>query len=131
MSKEILWAINGDTGLSSLTIWGVMMGVKIPTDHVWRYSPPRDTSDFGRCYKLLQLMPEWRERLHEVSDQLPDWKPYVDEWGKLTALWAKGARTGNLMPLCNRLAALKDKSRIIYQSDQQGVGLEIEMSRNP
>ena len=120
MSKAIDWVIGGDTGLSSLTIWGVMMGAKIPTGRMWRHSPPGDTSDFGRCYRLLELMPEWRERLHEVSDQLPEWKPYVDEWDKLTDLFVKGTRTRNLMPLCSRMDKLRDRSASI-KIDKQPV----------
>ena len=107
MSKEIDWVIGGDIGLSSLTIWGVMMGAKISTENSWRYAPPFDVTDFGRCHRLLELMPEWRERLHEVSDQLPEWKLHIAEWGKLTDLYLKCGSTGNYQPLFNRLIKLR------------------------
>lgn len=131
MSKEIDWVIGGDTGLSSLTIWGVMMGAKVSTKNLWRVQPPFDAADFGRCHRLLKLMPEWRERLHEVSDQLPEWKPYVDAWGKLTDLFVKAARTGNYGPLFDRLDRLKDKSGTIQYRDSQIKAIKSALAKGP
>jgi hypothetical protein len=48
---------------------------------------PCDPDDFGRCYRLLRLFPTWRARLGEVSAKYPRWKPMVDAWDELTALY--------------------------------------------
>ncbi len=82
----LAWVVGGDTGTSSQTIWSVMVGVK--HDRPWT---PLDSDDFGRCYRLLELVPEWRKRLPEVAALHPDWKPLVREWDRLTSLYEKGS----------------------------------------
>jgi hypothetical protein len=77
-----MWIVGPDTGTSSETIWAVLQGV---TPH--RPSPPSDPSDFGRCYRLLKLIPEWRARLSEVADKYPTWSGLVAHWDELTALY--------------------------------------------
>jgi hypothetical protein len=78
------WLRGGDTGTSSLTIWHVMTG--LPVDRV---GEPIDPSDFGRCYRLLKLFPDWRPRLPEVAAKYPDspWPALVREWDRMTALY--------------------------------------------
>ena len=76
------WIVGHDTGRSSKTIWGVMMGVRVPD-----MDAPHDPDDFGRCYRLLQLIPEWRRRLHEVAGQCPRWKPIIEAWPQLARLY--------------------------------------------
>lgn len=83
------WLRNGDTGTSSETIWHVMTG-----ETVRRCDIPWDPDDFGRCYRLLKVMPSWRARLPEVATRFPKWKPLVDAWDELTALYEDGQRTG-------------------------------------
>lgn len=78
------WFKSRDTGTSSLTIYSVFMHTDSP-HHC--YSPPSDPADFGRCYRLLQLMPSWRPRLQEVADKHPKWKPFVARWDELTELY--------------------------------------------
>lgn len=80
------WLINGDTGISSETIWSVMMSRRIEKSY-WRADVPQDPDDFGRCYRLLKVMPSWRERLPEVATKYPAWKPLVGAWDELTALY--------------------------------------------
>jgi hypothetical protein len=48
---------------------------------------PYDPSDFGRCYRLLQVMPSWRLRMQEVADAHVNWQPFVDAWEELTTLY--------------------------------------------
>ena len=76
------WIRNGDTGVSSETIWSVMTGCPV------RYADiPYDPSDFGRCYRLLKIMPSWRARLPKVAERYPKWGPMVEAWEELTALY--------------------------------------------
>lgn len=44
-------------------------------------------SDFRRCYLLLKFIPEWKQRLHEVAERFPKWKPFVEQWDELTQLY--------------------------------------------
>ena len=83
--RAIQWMMGGDTGISSKAIWGVMMGT--PPIIWWEQSPPLDPDDFGRCYRLLALIPNWRPRLAEVSALFPQWQRIVDHWADLEALY--------------------------------------------
>lgn len=81
------WIISDDTGISSKTIWAVMMDC-VPEEYPWhKFDVPHDPSDFGRCYRLLQKFPEWKARLEEVAAQFTKWIPMVREWDALTALY--------------------------------------------
>jgi hypothetical protein len=87
MMTPIEWLLSGDTGISSKTILSVMTGSKMSG----RYGPgvPLDSSDFGRCYRLLKIFPKWAERLNEVSERYPVWGPMIEAWGELTDIYTK------------------------------------------
>ena len=79
--------LSGDTGISSEAICSVLTGSKARDR--WGGNTPSDPSDFGRCHRLLLKFPEWRERLPEVAKRYPKWKPLVESWDELTAMYAK------------------------------------------
>jgi hypothetical protein len=76
------WIAGRDTGVSSKTIWAVMVGTAPDMADV-----PHDPDDFGRCFRLLELVPEWRPRLPEVAARYPKWGPMVEVWDELEALY--------------------------------------------
>lgn len=80
--KPEQWIVSHDTGISSKTIWSVMMGAT-------PYWPgtPLDVDDFGRCVRLLVHIPEFRPRLQEVADKYPVWQPIIDDWKELERLY--------------------------------------------
>lgn len=78
------WVVSRDTGLSSLCLWAVMMGVT-PGDN----SHPRDGADLGRCVRLLKAVPEWKWRLHEMAPLSPYWAALVPEWDRLASILEK------------------------------------------
>lgn len=88
-SKAHQWIVDNDTGTSSKTIWAVMMGVITKPTHCGctKYDVPHDADDFGRCHRLLVLIPEWRKRIAEVGTLLPAWLPIVREWDKLENMY--------------------------------------------
>jgi len=86
--KPIQWLLNGDTGISSKTIFAVLVGATLSKADV-----PYDSADFGRCYRLLEEFPEWRQRLPEVAAVYPIWGPMVAAWDELTAMYEDGIRT--------------------------------------
>ena len=61
--RLIKWLLGDDTGASSKAICKFMLG--IPDE--WNYSPPMDSGDRGRCIRLLNLIPEWWDRLDEMA----------------------------------------------------------------
>lgn len=73
--RAIMWATFGEQGISSRTIFAVMTEAiqykdVFPRDWA-RFNVPHDPPDFRRCYLLLKLIPEWRERLEEMADDFP------------------------------------------------------------
>lgn len=77
-------------GSSSATIFATMLD-RVP-DGIERSrigAVPQDPDDFSRCHRLLRVMPEWRGRLHEVADKHAAWKPLVENWGRLTAMFER------------------------------------------
>lgn len=106
--KPIEWMMGPDTGISSKTICAVMTGCD--TTGMW-CDVPHDPSDFGRCYRLLKLFPEWRPRLGEVAERFKEWGPLVAAWDELTALYKEGV-AGTCSKLYARMQTLIDEGKI-------------------
>lgn len=75
------WLATGRQGTSSMTIFSRMTGK--PVD---REDHPHDAGDFGRCRRLLEDVPEFRARLHEMASVSPEWAQLVECWDELCAL---------------------------------------------
>lgn len=101
--KALRWLATGEVGASSKTIAFVLSG-----QNASPYDYPRDPSDLNRCIKLLDLYPEWRDRLGEVATLSPYWAALIERWADLEATfheeagpdWSKARsapRTYNLM----------------------------------
>lgn len=96
--RALFWALNYHTGTSSTALARHMSG---HPQGSWS-SPPSDSSDRGRCIKLLELIPEWLPRLDEMKKyDAEDKKPqgivingsgisaYDNSWSKQIPLIAK------------------------------------------
>lgn len=106
--KSIMeWARSWDTGISSQTIWSVCMGSG-RFDRVG--DPPADPDDFGRCSRLLALVPTWRPRLSEVATKYPAWGMIVANWDALEALYQEELPTGAAPKLFTELKRLNEVS---------------------
>lgn len=103
----IAWLTNGDTGTSSKTIWAVMTGRTVG-DKYFHPDVPYDPSDFGRCHRLLEVMPSWRARLPEVAAKYPKWAGLVDAWDELTADYLAELPSGKCQRLYKRLQELRE-----------------------
>lgn len=62
--RALYWALSGDTGISSEAIARHM--TKSGPGRHFGQQPPSDSSDRGRCIRLLELIPEWIPRLPEM-----------------------------------------------------------------
>jgi len=71
------WLFNGRTGISSEAIFAHMVGVKQTGD--WS-NWPHDPDDFSRCERLLQAVPEWRERIPEMAQLNKGWALIAPRW---------------------------------------------------
>jgi hypothetical protein len=71
-------------GTSYLTIEAFMGG---NMDTWCDRSAPRSSFAFGRCYRLLEDHPEWRERIQEMAAVSPQWAILVESWPKFAELY--------------------------------------------
>lgn len=97
------WLNGDDTGVSSKTIYSVMMGIHVRGRDA---DVPHDPADFGRCHRLLKLFPEWRARLGEVAAWHPRWRGLVDAWAELEALYEQELPAGTAPRLYARMRQL-------------------------
>ena len=97
------WTLSRDVGVSSATILEATAGMASPCG---QYGIPLDPSDFGRCYRLLELFPELRARLNRVVYFHPEWRPIIEAWDELTALWEEESAAGSAPKLFARLREL-------------------------
>jgi len=88
VGRADMWLAGNDTGISSQTIHDVLRGR--PPCPTWGWRAPWDADDFGRCARLIDLIPEWEARMHEVGDACREWRPIADRWGELKALYDAG-----------------------------------------
>jgi len=110
--KPEQWIIGYDTGTSSKTIWAVMMDAVTGNEPWHTFGVPGDPDDFGRCYRLLVLFPEWRARLNEVAEKFPEWIGLVREWDKLSLLYERDYPTGRSDELYKAMQVLIDEGRV-------------------
>jgi len=98
------WLASEDTGASSRTICHVLSGEPCLSRSGAGY--PLDPDDFGRCHRLLELFPAWRERLDEVATRYPGWAPLVREWDALEAMFVEELPTGRAPKMYARMQEL-------------------------
>lgn len=115
----IAWFCSDGVGVSSREIVQAAKDIS-GSDGLWNY--PNDPADFGRCARLLKLVPSLREpafkRLSE--DGSPVWKALISRWDEIEATmekeagidWSKGSSAPDTYELMIRIksdARLQDK----------------------
>lgn len=110
------WLITGDQGASSATLFFHFTGTRphiVRCDSATTSAPPatapRDSQDFARCQRLLELVPAFAARLPEARTLSPIWARLVDAWPALvemldseapdwrTAEYGRAPRTSELL----------------------------------
>ncbi len=99
------WWNGTDTGLSSMTLWCVMMGAPFSRMRNWKPAYPMDPADFGRCHRLLKLFPAWRERIGEMVN-VSGWRRLVLAWDELEKLYEEELPSGGAPKLYERMKEL-------------------------
>jgi hypothetical protein len=72
---------------------------------------PHDPSDFWRCLKLLEAVPELAEHIPAMAAHGPIWSAYVEHWAEMTALYADEEPTGTAPKLYALMKRLQKESR--------------------
>jgi len=93
-TRAAAWAKNGQVGMSSRAIYSHMSGALDRNG----FRHPLDPDDLNRCLLLLDLIPEWRERMPEMAMHSREWAALVSDWEGLRQTfldevgldWSKG-----------------------------------------
>ena len=81
MDKKLAeWFAGRDTGLSSQSI-ALYLSAGVAT-----HCTPSDSSDFGRCHRLLAHM-GWQDRIGEMASMSNRWAVLTEIWPTLTAAY--------------------------------------------
>lgn len=96
--KILHWGLSGKVGVSSQTIVATILKAPMSEDFDMGY--PYDPSDFNRCEKLLQAVPELRSHMDKVASLNPIWKELIDRWDEIAKSlesevgpdWSKNAK---------------------------------------
>lgn len=72
------WLAGGERGVSSNTMFTVLTGVNALGE--WPKDHPYDPDDFRRCRKLLDAVPELKERLPLMATVSAEWEALVAKW---------------------------------------------------
>jgi hypothetical protein len=83
-NRCINWLLSGDIGASSELIFRKMIGKNLRSGFA-----PADYGDFGRCYRLLKLFPEWRDKLYIVGNESIAWGGIIEKWDYLCEEYEK------------------------------------------
>lgn len=108
MFKMLEWSLSGDTGSSSKTM------LRAALRPIKGGDIPHDPSDFGRCYRLLEAVPDLRLYFPKMVENCPRLTPYINEWDELSRLYQLGqaSGTGKAPELYARLKELSEPAML-------------------
>lgn len=102
------WLLHGEHGISSKNMFAVLSGGYSKSDG--KLMTPCDPSDFNRCSKLLQAVPQWKTELNKLKPVSETWSKLVDNWDKLETmlveakvLWSKGIGASEMYEFMKKL----------------------------
>lgn len=91
MDKRLAqWLAGRDTGLSSECV-ALFLSAGVSNG-----SSPMDMNDWGRCMRLLDIMPEWKGRMAEMAEAGGRWPAFAKRWAELADTWQ--AENGTTSP---------------------------------
>lgn len=98
-SNVIVWLMGRDTGLSSRTIVAFMERNELAMAMNQGAHHPLDPADLGRCIRLMDIEPSYRERIGEMAAVSPQWARLAAHWSELEGLYREEEPTGHA-PKC-------------------------------
>jgi len=78
--RAVAWIRDGDVGMSSRAIHDHMLALEAREG----YSYPHDPDDLNRCLLLLDLIPEWVPRMHEMAMCGEEWAGLAARWDEIS-----------------------------------------------
>ena len=83
------WALGDDTGMSSQTLARAVLEMPLS-----RVAYPHDAGDFGRCYRLVESVPEARAGVDALAAVCPRWKRLAARWDEISATYKEEMAAG-------------------------------------
>ena len=101
--KVATWLAGDDTGMSSKFLAKLALGVPLP-----EINYPYDPSDFGRCYRFLQVLePSDQDKVLDLaSHRSAEWERLIECWDELVELYLEEWPTGRAPKLYARMQEL-------------------------
>lgn len=111
VSAEMAWLMGTDTGSSSVAMFAALAPEerdakaaehRMESRDGWG-SYPVDPADLGRCIRLLDKFPEWRNRLRDVAERyedIPAWPALIEHWDELEVAYHEELKKGQRAPKC-------------------------------
>lgn len=95
--RAAAWMRDGEVGMSSRAIHDHMLGL---TPKCGYFDYPLDPDDLNRCLLLLELIPEWKPRIGEMTEHGVMWAGLAARWDEIVQCcleevglnWCKGNR---------------------------------------
>lgn len=85
--RLLKWALSDDHCVPTMTMAGAALGLSPVELRTGYFSYPKGIAEFGRCYGLLQAVPELRQAFPLVAVACPKFKPILDAWDELVGLF--------------------------------------------
>jgi hypothetical protein len=105
------WIINGETGISSRTMWAALNGgFPEPPRISFHSNIPHDPADFRRCKQFVEQCRIDKDQLQKIKKQIPWWGPFIDAWDELVALYEEERPSGKAPRLYARMQELKEQA---------------------
>lgn len=80
------WMVTHNTGVSSKTMWGALLGISIEKSAVrlYHYDVPYDADDFSRCYDLVKFCEVDKEKdFPLIISSFLFFAPIIRRWDEL------------------------------------------------
>lgn len=101
------WLRSHDTGVSSETMVAIALGAE-----KGRFDAPYDPSDFGRCYRLVQKIPEIRDAFDRIGELVPAFAGILREWDDLCRIYERDLKSGGSQELYDRIKELRGDRKV-------------------
>ena len=83
------WLAGSDVGVSSKTMAIIAMGAT-----AGHFDAPYDGADFGRCYRLVNSIPEIKNYFDRIARAVPRFAGILRNWDTLVRIYERDAPTG-------------------------------------
>lgn len=116
MKTQNEWIINGETGISSKTMWAAINGVTLKGVEYPKninFDVPYDPSDFNRCLKYVEDTGITKEQLQTVKEVFPWWAPFIDNWEKIVEIFKSELHLRSMHKTFDYIQELEKEARLL------------------